>query len=714
MALAIATNTGALMAAASATSVNKDMETSMERLSTGKRINSAKDDAAGVAIASRLSSEIRGTNQAIRNAQDGQALINTAEGAHKEIETILQRMRELAVQSSNDTNDSTDRSNLQAEFSALTTEINRIAGATTWAGQELLTGAGGSDGDGAFNLQVGGNTGTVDTITVTISGMTTSDLGEDTEVEGSVSTDGVDVVVEETQVTNVAIDLDNVATVGDTTVLNIGSTAITYNAVGAGEDLATIVAGLNAAATTANYSTATFSAGSDGASIDVTYADPGVQTDSITLAATDVVTAAVTTTGAIATTGVTGVAEVQTGDLSGVTFTGAGAIDAAISLTIGTSTFTTTGTSFADAAAIAADLNSVGVTGYTVSASTTNLILTATATGAVTDSFALSGGGTDSTAVAAAAFTETTAGVTAAEEVQNAALVVANVAGIGDTVALTIGSDVISYTTVAAGEELGTIISGLTTAAAAASYTTATFSIGSDLASIDVTYAAAGVSGDSITLAATDGATAAVSTTGTSTTTGVTGVTAVAQISSVDASSFEVEEGDVFTMVVGDVTLTYTASSSDTSISDVVTGLQTDDDYDSTVFTLTESSDTITATYATAEAQDDTTITIGKNLFDISDRDQATAMIDMMDEAIALVNTQRAELGAVSNRLDNTVSNLTSISINLEGGRGRIEDADFAAESTSLAKSQILQQASTAMLAQANASKQSVLSLLQG
>ncbi len=182
------------MAAASATSANRDMETSMERLSTGKRINSAKDDAAGVAIASRLSSEIRGTNQAIRNAQDGQALINTAEGAHKEIETILQRMRELAVQSSNDTNDSTDRTNLQAEFSALSTEINRIAGATTWAGQELLTGAGGTDGDGAFNLQVGGNTGTVDTITVTISGMTTSDLGEDTEVEGSVSTDGVDEV----------------------------------------------------------------------------------------------------------------------------------------------------------------------------------------------------------------------------------------------------------------------------------------------------------------------------------------------------------------------------------------------------------------------------------------------------------------------------------------------------------------------------------------
>jgi flagellin len=92
----------------------------------------------------------------------------------------------------------------------------------------------------------------------------------------------------------------------------------------------------------------------------------------------------------------------------------------------------------------------------------------------------------------------------------------------------------------------------------------------------------------------------------------------------------------------------------------------------------------------------------------------AATAIANIDTALTRINTQRANLGAVSNRLDNTVSNLTNVVINLEGGRGRIEDADFAAESTSLAKSQILQQASTAMLAQANASKQSVLSLLQG
>ena len=108
MALTVATNTGALMAQAAASSVNKDMEISMERLSTGKRINGASDDAAGSAIASRLTAEIKGTNMAISNAMDGQALIDTAEGAHQEVESILQRMRELAVQSANDTNSSVD------------------------------------------------------------------------------------------------------------------------------------------------------------------------------------------------------------------------------------------------------------------------------------------------------------------------------------------------------------------------------------------------------------------------------------------------------------------------------------------------------------------------------------------------------------------------------------------------------------------------------
>ena len=123
MAISIATNSSALDAAAAAASVSASLETSVERLSTVKRINAATDDAAGVAIASRLTAEINGTKQAIRNALDGQALIDTAEGVHEEVENILQRMREIAIQNANDTNNSDDRLNLSKEMDALINDV---------------------------------------------------------------------------------------------------------------------------------------------------------------------------------------------------------------------------------------------------------------------------------------------------------------------------------------------------------------------------------------------------------------------------------------------------------------------------------------------------------------------------------------------------------------------------------------------------------------
>jgi len=174
MALTVATNTGALMAQAAASSVNKEMEISMERLSTGKRINAASDDAAGVAIATRLSSEIRGTNQAIRNAMDAQALIDTAEGAQLEVVNLLQRMRELAVQSSNSTNSTADRSALDAEFQALESEIDRIGSTTTWAGIKLL------DAASTLKFQVGSRSSTADTISVTIQAIHSTGMGATT------------------------------------------------------------------------------------------------------------------------------------------------------------------------------------------------------------------------------------------------------------------------------------------------------------------------------------------------------------------------------------------------------------------------------------------------------------------------------------------------------------------------------------------------------
>lgn len=178
MALQINTNLGALMASAAASSVNRDMETSMNRLSTGKRINTAADDAAGVAITSRLTAEIRGTNQAIRNASDAQAFIDTAEGAHDEVVNILQRMRELAVQAANDTNGDADRTAIQDELTALTAEIDRIGAVTTWAGIQLLDETGGDSGKFTFHIGTG-DTKASDQIEVTIKKITNGALGAD-------------------------------------------------------------------------------------------------------------------------------------------------------------------------------------------------------------------------------------------------------------------------------------------------------------------------------------------------------------------------------------------------------------------------------------------------------------------------------------------------------------------------------------------------------
>ena len=197
MALSIGTNDGAMRASQAASIAARGMEASMERLSTGKRINSASDDAAGVAISSRLSAEVRGTNQSIRNALDGQALIDTAEGAHKEVENILQRMRELAIQAANGTNDTGDITNLEAEFTALSTEITRIGEVTSFAGKALT----GTDAT-AFSFQVGSGTATANQISVTINSIKSASIGTASGTQlSAVVTAGLDDLTE----TNAAI-----------------------------------------------------------------------------------------------------------------------------------------------------------------------------------------------------------------------------------------------------------------------------------------------------------------------------------------------------------------------------------------------------------------------------------------------------------------------------------------------------------------------------
>ena len=179
----INTNTGSLYAQQSLNTNARGLSTVMQQLSTGKRINSAVDDVAGLAISTRLTSQIKGLNQAVRNANDGISLIQTAEGATEQVTNMLQRMRELAVQSSNDTNNDKDRSFLNGEFTQLRAEIDRIGQNTQWNGANILDGTGGNTHNGVFAFQVGANSR--QTIEMTLPNLQTGIV--DPKTGGSVS-----------------------------------------------------------------------------------------------------------------------------------------------------------------------------------------------------------------------------------------------------------------------------------------------------------------------------------------------------------------------------------------------------------------------------------------------------------------------------------------------------------------------------------------------
>ena len=165
----INTNVSALRAQNNSRVASKAQSQAMERLSSGKRINSAKDDAAGLAIATRMDANVRGLNQAVRNANDGISLSQTAEGAMGNISNILVRMRELAVQSANGTNGTTDRTAIQTEVTALIAQIGDIASRTTFNGTNLLSGG------TSIAIQTGVNSG--ESVTITIADLRASSLG---------------------------------------------------------------------------------------------------------------------------------------------------------------------------------------------------------------------------------------------------------------------------------------------------------------------------------------------------------------------------------------------------------------------------------------------------------------------------------------------------------------------------------------------------------
>src|SRR6201989_2133686 len=167
MSLSINTNIASIDAQRNLSGSQSSLATSMQRLSSGLRVNSAKDDAAGLAIAERMNAQVRGMNVAVRNANDGISMSQTAEGALSQVSNSLQRMRELAVQARNSTNSSSDKDSLNKEFSQLQAEITRVLGGTTFNGKHIL----GADAT-SLTFQIGANNSTDDTITVSTVNMT--------------------------------------------------------------------------------------------------------------------------------------------------------------------------------------------------------------------------------------------------------------------------------------------------------------------------------------------------------------------------------------------------------------------------------------------------------------------------------------------------------------------------------------------------------------
>jgi len=215
----INTNINSLMAQRNLSQSQSSLATSMQRLSSGLRVNSAKDDAAGLAIAERMKAQVNGMNVAIRNANDGISLAQTAEGALAGVGDSLQRMRELAVQSANGTNSTSDQASLQKEFAQLQSEISRVLSGTTFNGQAILAGA-----TSGLNFQIGANTSASDSISISISNMT-----QDTTITNVTS--GATIDATQGAIDTVINNIDTALNTVNDTRATLGATQSRFDAI---------------------------------------------------------------------------------------------------------------------------------------------------------------------------------------------------------------------------------------------------------------------------------------------------------------------------------------------------------------------------------------------------------------------------------------------------------------------------------------------------
>lgn len=233
----INTNIKSIVAQNSLSVNGRDMRQAMERLSTGLRINGAADDSAGLAISEKMESQIRGLNQAVRNANDSISLIQTAEGALIEVTEMLQRMRELAVQGASDTNTATDRDALQDEFSQLRNEINRVAQNTQWNGMNILDKSF-SSSSGLFKFQVGANANQTINLTIGNYQATSSTQGTTAVVATTVSATGPNHGTPAAQVSTLTIA--GTPALGDVITVSVGDKSFTHTVVAGAATVQTV------------------------------------------------------------------------------------------------------------------------------------------------------------------------------------------------------------------------------------------------------------------------------------------------------------------------------------------------------------------------------------------------------------------------------------------------------------------------------------------
>lgn len=250
------TNVGASVAQSALAKNARELSSAMNQLSTGKKINSAGDDASGLAITNRMTSQINGLSAAIRNANDAMSMIDTAEGALDEITDMLQRMRELSVQAGTGTMTSNDRTYLQAEFSQLRSEIDRIADNTEWNGNTILDGTADGSSSSTVTYQIGVDAG--QTISVSFGNMTDGSSGS----MNGISSSKLTITTGVTGVTGVTAITAGQTSAGGTTVAAVASVASVASATAAANASAAITA-LDTAIEAVSNQRSTFGAGSN-------------------------------------------------------------------------------------------------------------------------------------------------------------------------------------------------------------------------------------------------------------------------------------------------------------------------------------------------------------------------------------------------------------------------------------------------------------------